>query len=122
MPRILVIEDNEAVRSLIVAILHDHTVFEAGNGREGLEVFNAQAPELVITDMIMPEMGGLEMIAELRQAEQVPKIIAMSGSLSFPPDQAKAVAEELGVERVLSKPFSLNDFLQAVEGTLAQSA
>ena len=119
MSRILVIEDNEAVRTLIVAMLRDYTVFEAANGREGLEVFKAQEPDLVITDMIMPEMGGLETIAELHQLQNVPRIIAMSGSMSFPADEAASVAQQMGVDRVLAKPFRLKEFLDAVHQLLA---
>jgi CheY-like chemotaxis protein len=119
MRRILVIEDNDEVRSLIVAFLTDYTVFEAANGQEGLAQFQAEHPELVITDLIMPIMGGAETIAELHKLALPPKIIVMSGSVGAPEGNFGALAAQLGVERMLPKPFRLQELRDAVEQVLA---
>ena len=83
MARILVIDDQEPIRSLLRAVLEGegHQVLEASNGRLGLELYRERSVDLVITDIVMPEMDGLEMILELTRNFLNVKVIAMSGSL-----------------------------------------
>ncbi|MEO5957891.1 MAG: response regulator [Opitutaceae bacterium] len=81
MARILLIDDDDDVRTVLrLTLIHfGHTVIEARNGREGLELFAEARPELVITDIVMPEKEGLEVIIELRAHRPPVKIIAISG-------------------------------------------
>jgi CheY-like chemotaxis protein len=118
-PRILVIDDEEIVRSSIVLILRQYAVLEAANGREGLEVYRAQTPELVLTDLSMPGLGGREVIAQLRQSSPPPKIIAMSGNADCIGDNSVILAHQLGIDRILSKPFGPKELLGAVASVLA---
>jgi CheY-like chemotaxis protein len=117
--RILLIDDNKELRWILTQMLHDYTVFEAQDGREGLELFLQHRPELVITDMIMPQMGGVETIQALSQHFPLPKIIAISGGGGAPAANWLWIAQELGANRTLMKPFGRRELLQTVEEVLA---
>jgi CheY-like chemotaxis protein len=102
------------VRSSIAMLLRPHSVLEAENGRVALNHFHTHKPHVVITDLMMPEMDGLELIGELLKANPVPRIIAMSAN-----GNNLAAARQLGVTNVLPKPFRGAELLQAVEEALA---
>src|SRR5438552_681646 len=82
MAIILVVEDEPDVREVLCALLNlSHTVIEAKNGAEGLELFNLHHPELIITDYYMPVMSGVELIQQIRQISAKVKIVVMSAVL-----------------------------------------
>jgi DNA-binding response OmpR family regulator len=116
MARILLIEDDNEVRTMLrLTLIHfGHNVIEARNGREGLELFKTVNADLVITDIVMPEKEGLEVLIKLR-AKQVPpvKIIAISGGGRQKAADYLRLAKLMGAARVLAKPFS-NEVLLAV--------
>ena len=82
MARILLVEDDEAVRGILAKTLvaAGYEVEEAANGEVALAAYRRQASDVVITDLVMPEKNGLEMIMELRRLDPAVKIIAMSGA------------------------------------------
>ena len=112
---ILIIDDQESVRMLLKRGLEsaDYQVIEAANGRQGLDLFRATLADLVITDLAMPDMDGLELIWELTSEFLDVKVIAMSGG--GPKVQA---AERLGARYTLPKPFDLQVLLRAVHHEL----
>jgi DNA-binding response OmpR family regulator len=116
--KILVIEDNEGVRKFIVTTLirENHTVFEAENGLKGLQVLHDN-PEIimVITDLIMPEKEGIETIIEIRQLYPTMKIMAISGGGKVGPENHLVLADALGANTTLKKPFSMQELLHAIE-------
>ena len=110
---ILIIDDQEPVRMLLKRVLEDagYQVVEAANGRQGLECFRANPADLVITDLAMPEMDGLELILELTRAFLDVKVIAMSGVAS----EELQAAKLLGARHTFPKPFDLPMLLRAVQ-------
>ena len=112
-PTILIIEDHTSVRLLLARVLEEsgYQVFEAANGRQGLDQFRAQPVDLVITDLEMPEMTGLEVILELTRAFLDVKVIAMSGRSVDDLSKAKL----LGARQTLVKPLDLPALLHAVQ-------
>lgn len=110
---ILIIEDQAPVRNLLRRVLEGagYQVDEAVNGREGLTRFRTQPADLVITDLAMPEVTGLEVMLELTRAFLDVKVIAMSGNS---PDELQA-AKLLGARHAFSKPFDLQAMLRAVQ-------
>ena len=109
---ILLIEDDASVRTLLALTLQDagYRVCEAANGRQGLERFRAQPVDLVITDLEMPEMNGLDLILELTRTFLDVKAIAMSGRSSEELQKAKLV----GARQTFPKPLDLQALLYAV--------
>lgn len=115
---ILIIEDHAAVRTLLARVLEDagYQVWKAANGREGLEQFRARPVDLVITDLEMPEMNGLEVIVQLTRLCIDVRVIAMSGLSGDELQQATL----LGARRTLPKPLDLHALLQVVQSELQQ--
>ncbi|NJN70930.1 MAG: response regulator [Nitrospira sp.] len=106
------------MRTLLARVLEDsgYQVWEASNGREGLERFRAHPVDLVITDLEMPEMNGLEVIAELTRLRVDVRVIAMSGLSGEELQQATLI----GARRTLPKPLDLQTLLQVVQSELQQ--
>jgi CheY-like chemotaxis protein len=118
MARILVIDDEKPIRALLRAALEgdDHEVFEAANGRLGLELYRERSADLIITDLVMPEMSGLEVISELTKHAHV-KVIAMTGDSDA--TGRLTAAKLLGARQILRKPFDLAALLDMVRYELA---
>ncbi len=100
---ILIIDDDPQFRRLLVRILKGagYTVSKAINGRDGLDLFRLMRPALVITDIVMPDMEGIEMIREMRAEASTLPILAISGE--GPPLYLRA-AVKLGASAALPKP------------------
>ena len=118
MATILIIDDEPSIRVLVRAILEGegHSVLEASNGRQGLDVYHERPVDLVITDIVMPEMGGLELILVLTGEVQNIKIIAIAGGLKN--ETSLHMAKELGACHTLRKPFELEAFRRVVREAL----
>jgi len=129
--RILVIDDERDVRDSVAKIL-ERAGFEvrvANGGATGLESYHDQGADIVITDIIMPEPHGVDVIAELRKASASVRIIAISGGGNFGPSGYKpgaittdaylAAARKTGADAVLTKPFERQELLDLVRGLLS---
>jgi DNA-binding response OmpR family regulator len=120
MYRILVIDDDEQIRALLSQMLEraGYQVVEAANGDEGLRLFRTQSADLVITDLIMPEKEGIETILELRREFPQVQVIAISGGGKYNPRDYLPIARQLGACATISKPFSRQEILDAVQAAL----
>ena len=120
--RVLVIDDEEDLRALLLEALADagYQVVAAADGDEGLALYRAAPTDVVITDVLMPKKVGLETIMELKHDFPNAKVIAMSGGFNRRTDNDLTLAKTLGVDRTLSKPFSVDKLLQALREVLAQ--
>ena len=120
MATILLIDDDENVRSMLrLTLAHfGHTVIEAKNGKIGLELFPTSNADLVITDLVMPEKEGIEVLAALRAAKSTVKVIAISGGGRQRAAEYLRMATLLGAARVLAKPFSTEALMAAVNELL----
>jgi len=117
MADILIIEDDALLRQALARLLerHGYQVREAGNGIEGLKCMQERPARLVITDIIMPEMEGIETIRHLRRFYPHTKIIAMSGGGKVGPHLYLKIASELGAHETLPKPFLPWVLVQSVQ-------
>jgi len=121
MARILLIDDDDELRGMLRATLvyFGHTVIEARDGKEGLALFADAAADLVITDIVMPEKEGLEILMALTGREPPVKIIAISGGGRVNAKDCLRVAQQLGAAKVLAKPFSNEVLIEAIDELLA---
>jgi len=125
MPRILVVDDEAIVRKTIQCWLEREgfEVVSTQDGREALAAVGASAIDLVIIDMVMPGLGGLEVIGALRQRMPSVPIIAMSGYMfGEPMPELIDTAQQVGVAYCLHKPFRPRHLLAAVESCLGLSS
>jgi CheY-like chemotaxis protein len=121
MARILVIDDEELIRRLLIATLKSqgHEVLDACDGAEGLRLLQVNHPDLIITDIIMPEMDGVELLMTLRREAPNIRVIAMSGGGQFGHHATLELAEPLGAFATLHKPFAPEAVLSLVKEALA---
>ena len=124
MARILIIDDEDAIRATLRSVLEleGHEVVEAGNGREGLDRFRETSPDLVITDMIMPDMEGIETILELQTLNPTLAVIAMSGGGRTANMDFLKLAKKFGASLLLRKPFKMTDLVAAVNQCLGETS
>jgi CheY-like chemotaxis protein len=124
MAKILLIDDDEPVRAVTRRMLEGkgHRVFEACNGKEGVDLFHREAFDLVVTDMIMPEQEGVETVRKLLDESPRLKIIAISGGGRARFTGFLDVARALGAKHTLEKPYTKEQLLAAVDQVLAQPA
>ena len=122
MATILLIDDDGLFRALVASTLEKagHYVLQAKNGRDGLSLYHKFSPDLVLTDIFMPEMDGIELTIALLKLSPAPHIIAMSaGANVLDADSVLHVASRFGVLDTMSKPISTKGLLQKVETSLA---
>ena len=115
MARILLVEDDEQVRLMLKDLLEGegYEIQEASNGKEALQSFASSLPDLVLTDLVMPDTEGIEMIIKMRKSNPNVRIVAMSGGVDY-----LNLAKQLGALRTLTKPFSNQAVLDVVKATL----
>ena len=116
MASILVVDDDDNMRRLIRTILErrGHEVSEARDGLEGLTRFEEALPDLVVTDMTMPGIGGMALIAELQRRQLPPKILVVSGRHHRAEGNLSELAAR-GLVRSLNKPFTPAELAQSVQ-------
>lgn len=124
MASILVIEDEPQMRLLVARALRSagHDVSEAGDGAEGLRKFRATPAELVVTDLFMPEIEGIETLRELRQLAPHVRIIVMSGGSASATHLFLGMAVKLGADGMLEKPFLPSALVEMVAKLCAGKA
>ena len=130
MASILVVDDEPEVVEAIRRVLElaGFAVAVASSVESGLQITREHQPDVVVTDVIMPKVHGLELIKALRARYPGVRVIAISGGGSFGPLAYKpdavsthaylAAAREIGAEEVLTKPFDMGDLLAAVRRLL----
>jgi len=120
MAEILVVDDEHLLRSTLRHTLEaaGHVVREAANGVEAIDAIKRQPPMLVVMDILMPEKEGIETILDIRRQFGEIKIIAMSGGGRVGDTAFLTVAERLGADRIIAKPFSRDQLMSAVNALL----
>lgn len=118
--RILIIDDDNSIRGFIRRVLehHGYEIQEARNGDEGIRLYQAWKPDLVLLDLYMPEKDGLETLRDLRQESPQPKVVTMSGD---GPKYDVAILQSsrfLGSNSALVKPFTIGELIEIVRNTI----
>jgi len=120
MTKILLVEDEDLFAAMIQKSLapFGYEVVRARHGKEALKLYEPQTMGLVLTDLIMPDMEGVELIVALRKAHPAVKVIAMSGGGRNQPATYLAIAQQVGAVKTLAKPFPLEELLRTVRECL----
>ena len=120
MSRILVIDDESLLRSTVVTILtrEGFSVEEASDGQAGIAMCHKNPPDVVITDIFMPNRDGIEVVMELKRSCPRTKIIAMTGGGQMHMIEVASAAKHLGAVHILHKPFERESRLAAVSAAL----
>ena len=120
MAYILIIDDDNQFRAMLREMLErsGYEVVEASDGKEGLRLYREKATDLIITDIIMPEKEGIEVIMELQRDFPDVKIIAMSGGGQLDPGLYLSMAKSFGAQYTFDKPVERQELLKAVRELL----
>jgi len=121
MAKILLIDDDPQVRSVLREFLQigRHTVLEAANGVQARKLLPDSAVDLVVTDIVMPESDGFEVIMSCVRKDQPLKIIAITGgSPNLAQQTLLTIAQKMPVNKVLSKPVTCEELISAVQEVL----
>lgn len=121
MSKILVIEDDPQIQRIYKIALGraGYEVVIADNGQQGLDLFNSEHPDLVITDIVMPEKDGIETIRYLRRKSLDLKVIAVSGGGRAGAGTYLRPARLMGADRVFAKPMNLTELTDTVAELLS---
>lgn len=121
--KILFVDDDEMVRYALVEYLRrlGHDVTEADNGRKALTTIQTQTFDLVITDIIMPEVEGVELTIKLRESFPDLPIIVISGGGRVGRDEYLTIARDMGANATLTKPVDMRELGEVVESLLGNS-
>ncbi|MFO0983630.1 MAG: response regulator [Planctomycetota bacterium] len=122
MARILIIEDDAQLRAMLRQMLESagHEVSDAQDGRTGVAQWASSPADLIITDILMPDKDGLEAIMEVRRTTPHAKIIAITGGGNVGRVNLLHIANQLGAQRTLLKPFDRRELLSTVRELLDQ--
>src|SRR5262245_57185474 len=118
--RILVVDDEPQIARVLRRSLapRGYEVQVAIEGEEALEIFNAWSPDLIITDLSMPNMGGLELCRRVRAASQAPIIVLTA----WGEERAKVETLDAGADDYVTKPFGMDELLARVRAALRRAA
>ena len=116
MTRILIVEDEEAIaRFLELELRHEgYAVQKAGDGRTGLELAESGNFDLVLLDILLPELSGLEVIRRLRRSSQIPVIMLTARDTVMD----KVSGLDMGADDYITKPFAIEELLARIRSTL----
>ncbi len=120
MTNILVIDDDDQVRRLLGAILRrkGYAVAEADDGYAGIKHCRGNQVDLVITDILMPEHDGIELLLQIKKTVPHIKVVVISGAVESAEFNYLDVARRLGADRTVRKPFEPAEVLGAVQELL----
>jgi DNA-binding response OmpR family regulator len=120
MHSVLVIDDDPVIRTVMQRVLEGggFAVSAAGDAQSGLSRFAELEPDLVIVDILMPGKEGIATILEMREARPEARILAITGGGNFVAGEVLRIAELIGADNSLQKPFAPADLLATVKRCL----
>ena len=115
--RILLVEDDEMTLRLLETVLrHDgYDVFSTADGPQGIEIYRQKRPDLVLLDLALPSMNGLEVMRELKELDAHANILVVTG---FASEESAEIAARYGAQAYIEKPFEIADLSEWVKAAL----
>jgi DNA-binding response OmpR family regulator len=116
-PLILVVDDEPAIRDMLDQVLSDagFAVSTAANGQEASLSIGDRVVDLVLTDILMPQWNGIDLIVELRKRRPGLPVIAMSGGGQLSREDCLKTARRVGAAAVLAKPFTVSQLIATID-------
>ncbi len=114
MIKIMVVDDEVAMREILKIMLKDYRVIEASNGREAVELYKKEKPHVVLMDIMMPLMNGIEATSEIKKIDPEAKIIAITAYASSKGEKVL----DAGADHILKKPFTRREVVELINSIL----
>ncbi|MDF7807926.1 response regulator [Pontiellaceae bacterium B12219] len=123
MTKILLIDDDPIIQKMLSRFLsgEGHEIIQASNGKEGLILMEQERPDLIVTDILMPEMDGFEILLKIRTIHDKTPVIAISGGMRGMPINFLEQAKLFGARHVFEKPVPLGVLKEAINELLADN-
>lgn len=121
MPKIIIIDDEENILKALRRMLidcDDYEVFTYSDPRQGMQAVMLERPEVLVVDMLMPDVDGIEICTSIRKMGSPPRVIAISGGGSIEAEEYLYFAKKIGVSETLAKPFQDTDLIAAIKRCL----
>lgn len=124
MATILIVDDNPTIRWSLSKLLRSsgYEVVETCDGQEALTALVMNDVDMVLTDLYMPEVDGIELLIRLKDSKRNQPIVAMSGGGHLETSAVLTLARDLGVTATIEKPFTADDLLELIGNVLAPVA
>ena len=121
MTTILIVEDNEKNMKLVRDILrhNGHETVEAVNGLDGVRLALAEPPDLVLMDILLPDIDGIEALRRIREARALDRVPVVAVSASVMPDDHQKILRS-GFDAFVTKPINVKSFIETVQRFLAE--
>lgn len=122
MMKLLLADDDRFFRNTVAAVLNrnNFTVVQATDGVDLFEKLDTAQPDLIVTDIFMPDMDGIEILRELKRRSNSIPVIAISGGSSSGNFDVLHAADLFGAARVLTKPLDFKEFISAIKALVGQ--
>jgi DNA-binding response OmpR family regulator len=122
--KVLIIDDDPALLRLMSMAFEaaGYATVAADNGRNGIRMASSHEPDLVVTDIVMPDIEGIGAIRAIKQSTHPPKVIAISGAGRGRGSDYLNWARHLGADEVLTKPFRMSELLKISQSVIANGA
>ena len=122
--KVLIIDDDPALLRLMSMAFQQagFSTVSADNGRSGIRMASAHRPDLVVTDIVMPDIEGIGAIRVIKGAKRPPKVIAISGAGRGHGRDYLTWAKHLGADEVLAKPFRMSELLKISQSVIASKS
>lgn len=119
--KVLIVDDSALSRRMLRRILESagYTVVEADDGMTALEIYFLEKPSLVLLDLVMKGMYGLDVLAKLREMDQAARVVVASADIQ---SSTRKLVDDAGALAFINKPFVSEEVLEAVESALAKGA
>jgi len=123
MAKILIVDDHEPNRELVASLAGylGHEILEAPDGEKALAIVRRHRPDLVICDLLMPVMDGYEFVRRVRNDARIADTEIMFYTANYREDEARNLARQLGIKRIIFKPCVPEDVLDAIETSLRET-
>jgi DNA-binding response OmpR family regulator len=121
-PRVLLVDDDAILRSMLALLFNcsGYQVHHAANGKEALRIHHRRPADVMIVEMVLPELDGFEILRKVRAQPFMPKFIDVTGGGRFPVQDCLRAAKQLGAHHVLTKPFQPENLLATVNQLLGR--
>ena len=117
MIKVMVVDDEIATREILKIMLKDYKVIEASNGREAVELYREERPDIVLMDVMMPLMNGIEATSEIKKIDPDAKRVAITAYASSKGEKVI----EAGADYILKKPFTRKEVVELIKRILNSS-
>jgi len=117
MIKVMVVDDEIAMREILKIMLKDYKVIEASNGREAVELYRKEMPDVVLMDIMMPIMNGIDATHEIKKIDPKARIVAITAYASSKGEKVL----KAGADFILKKPFTRRDVIKMIEKIIGGS-